>query len=60
MKEWTQLEECSVYCRCGSVFRAKHQIDYETRTAQIDRDCPGCGKRLNVWRASYDPETFTI
>lgn len=60
MKPWDKLEECTVYCRCGLTFRAKHQIDYEARTVQVDRPCPQCGSTFSVWRASYDPEIDVI
>jgi hypothetical protein len=60
MKDWAELEECTVYCRCGAVFRAKHRVDYQQRISEIDRDCPKCGRRDGIRRASLDPERFTI
>lgn len=59
-REWPQIEECTNYCRCGATFRAKHRIDYETKTSEVDRPCPACGSRFSVWRASYDPETIVL
>lgn len=60
MIDWSKLSECTVYCRCDTVFRAKHKINYETHRGEIDRPCPGCGKTDDIRRASHDPERLTI
>lgn len=60
MRDWAELEECTVYCRCDAVFRARHRLNYIRGVGEIDRDCPGCGRRDNIRRASYDPEHMTI
>ena len=55
------VEDCTITCRCGSVFRGRHAIRRRGSELCIvmDRPCPACGK-ATPFSASSDPETFTL
>lgn len=53
----------TVYCRCGGVWRSHHKVvihDDGTMLGVTEYLCPECGKREGVYRASSDPESWTM
>jgi hypothetical protein len=58
MRDWKELEEVTLRCACGEIFRGKHRTDFVTVEHETDRDCPNCGFRNRIKGVYYDKETF--
>lgn len=63
--DWSKFTEpptTTCYCRCGTRYRS------HCKSARVEglwrlvsqKPCPGCGKTNDCYRASTDPESFTI
>lgn len=48
------------YCNCGAEYRSHAKTNMEVRRTISKSPCPSCGSHSNLWRASSDPETFTL
>ncbi len=64
-QDWRALDpvHMTVYCRCGGVWRSHHKLvthEDGTMLRVTENPCPGCGKRMGVYRGSSDPELWTV
>lgn len=51
-EEWIANCEHKVTCACGTEFSARYRGAARAGELETDRDCPGCGSRNQVWKAS--------